>query len=261
MSNATTSPSSFSASTLAAARPERLQEIMNGVDALAIDLYRTMARTPFPEPIHNLKKGILRLPDASRGGVSDEEFLKACLTTPYEDTNKYLDDVARQLDLGPIPSDARREFAALVEEEKFGLLVYSDVKQNLKRLKQFYKLALVTNSWPFPVTKLLKESGMESLFDVVISSSAVGFSKQDGREIYDITATRLNVPPHRIAMIGDNPELDGVSSMQAGYNAILCDRGPYGLLDSRGEWIRPEVGLLQLPVIRDFNQLPNPVRG
>jgi FMN phosphatase YigB (HAD superfamily) len=237
---------------------ERLQFILANCTGMAIDLYRTVARTEFPEPINNLRESILKLPE---GSVDPELFLRVCLSTPFENTDRFLDAVAAQCVLSNIGKASREEFRSFVEVEKCNLLHYSDVKPALKQLKERFALALVTNSWPFPVTKFLVESGLKWLFDVVVISSIIGHTKQDGPEIYNITAVQMKMPPKSIVMVGDNWDLDILPALAAGMYGILCDRNEK-YVDRFGNWKDPEMGKLGVPFIRDFNyMLPSPVVG
>lgn len=61
--------------------------------------------------------------------------------------------------------------------------------------------------------------GFEDVVDVLVYSHEVGFLKPDPA-IYDLTATRLEVEPHEIVFLDDNPIcVDGARA--AGWHAVL----------------------------------------
>jgi FMN phosphatase YigB (HAD superfamily) len=251
----------------------RLRKALTGVSVLANDLYKTMARTPFKEPIKNLFD-IMQL----EGRVPEDNFLVTCLSTPYHNTDRYLDALTEQFELPKVGKTVRDEFRTLVNHEMDGLLAFTDVEPNLLRLKKHYRLSVVTNSWPFPVTIFLVEGRLRPLFDDVLCSAEVGVTKQDGPEIYRIGAVRVNVRPEQICMIGDNPFLDYLHSIQAGSKAIMCDRY-HEVVDEDGNWKvdaikenhhktlaeKPELldqllAIEEPAVIRNYRELPDPIQ-
>jgi FMN phosphatase YigB (HAD superfamily) len=251
---------------------DRLTRALKDKDGLGIDLYKTVARTPFKEPIENLREMAGWL-----GLVDKDQFLKICLTTNFINPDHYIDAVADTFGLPRVDESVRIKFRELIRDEKDGLLGYTDAEPNLSRLQKHYKLSLITNSWPFPVSLFLVESKLGYLFappngDVVMSSKVI-FSKQDGPEIYKIAAVRLGLEPQRMCMIGDNPVLDALSALKAGYTAILMDRYRE-YIDDNGDWKKdelknthpflvadyPELFKIEMPVIRNFRQLPDPNR-
>jgi FMN phosphatase YigB (HAD superfamily) len=251
----------------------RLRKALTGVSVLANDLYKTMARTPFPEPIKDLF-GIMQL----AGRVPEDTFLVTCLSTPYHDTDRYLDALTEHFELPKVDKHARARFGALVKQEMDGLLAFTDVEPNLSRLKKHYRLSVVTNSWPFPVTLFLIESRLRPLFDDILCSAEVGVTKQDGPELYRIEAMRLNEKLSKICMIGDNPFLDFLPAIQAGMSAIVCDRY-HEVVDDDGNWMveaikknhrktldeKPELleqllAIAEPAVIRNYRELPDPIQ-
>lgn len=218
-------------------------------EVILFDLWRTLARGPYPEPIKNLQEFL-----GLDGVVSDEAFLVVCLTTPAEDPEVYIRTIADRFDV-PVPAEARQKFLNLVETEINGLCLYTDVINELKALKEKgFKLGLVTNSWPFPVDILLRQSGLDTVFDVVVSSHEAQIAKQQGPEIYSLAARRINVPVSRCLMVGDNPRLDVFPAQAAGMQTVLIDRHA----DYIGEDGRPKDGQLaaaNLRIVRNLQQL------
>lgn len=226
-----------------------------GIRVILIDLWKTLARSKYPEPIA-LFKTLLGLD----GKVEDEDFLRLCLTTPHEDCEQYMRAVAAACGLDTIPVDALAKFESIVRIEKDNLLIYTDVHKVLWQLKeQGYKIGLLTNSWPFPVRALLKSTGLDRLFDEVIISAEVGIAKQDGPEIYYLAAQRFGVRPEECCMIGDNPDLDILPAYAARVVPVLIDRDET-YVDGAGMSKRTELHELGIGVIRNLDELPTVLR-
>lgn len=224
------------------------------IKVVLFDLWKTIARGPYPEPIANFRSML-----GLDGLVDDEQFLRVCLTTPHEDPQRYLLAIAAHfgVDVDSIPADALDEFEALIRKEKNGLLCYTDVHKTLWQLRQSgYRLGLVTNSWPFPVRALLENSGLDQVFEQVISSSEVGLAKQDGPEIYRLAAQLFGVRPEECVMVGDNPSLDILPVLAANARAVLIDRDETYVAGD-GTFRNPDLGRLGIRVIRCLDELPN----
>jgi HAD superfamily hydrolase (TIGR01509 family) len=233
-----------------------LQKVMplwlsSTIKVVLLDLWKTIARGPYPEPIADLMK-ILGL----EGKVDAEQFLRVCLTTQHEDPELYMLAVAGHFGVEKLPENALAEFQGLIRREKNGLLVYGEVHKVIRALKQHgLRVGLVTNSWPFPVRALLKSTGLDELFDHVISSSEVGLAKQDGPEIYFLAAQIFNVRPEECVMVGDNPSLDYYPALAANARAVLIDRDE-SCVDENGQFRSPRLADLNPVVIRNLYGLP-----
>lgn len=222
------------------------------VKVILFDLWKTIARGPYPEPIANLRS-ILGLD----GKVDDDQFLRVCLTTPHDDPETYLLSVGHTHGLTNLPENALQEFKELIKREDDGLLLYKEVSATLESLKaRGYRLGLVTNSWPFPVRSLLAWTKLDQLFEHVISSSEVGLAKQDGPEIYFLAAQMFGVLPENCVMVGDNPSLDIYPVLAAKARAVLIDRYQ-DYVDGEGNFKDPRLVGTGVPFIRSLDQLPD----
>lgn len=222
------------------------------VKVVLFDLWRTIGRGPYPEPITDFRKML-----GLDGKVDEDLFLRVCLTTSYEDPYLYMLAIAKKFGITAIPDTALGEFEALIRREKNGLCTYADVKDTLIKLKdKGYRLGMVTNSWPFPVRALLQKAGLEGLFEHIICSAACGFAKQDGSEIYFLAATTFGVRPEECVMVGDNPSLDVVPALAAKVRAVLIDRDEIYVNDE-GVFKDPRLGALGIPFIFNMDELPS----
>ncbi len=99
------------------------------------------------------------------------------------------------------------------------------VRASLERLRAAgLKLAVVSNS-EGTLEQMLVEIDLRPLFDTVLDSSVVGFTKPDPR-IYHLALERLGVRAADALMVGDSPSADVDGAHAVGIRAALID--PYG---------------------------------
>ena len=100
------------------------------------------------------------------------------------------------------------------------------VREALERLRAAgFKLAVVSNS-EGTIEQMLTEIDLRDLFDAVLDSSVVGFTKPDPR-IFALALERLGVDAGDALMIGDSPSADVDGAHAVGIRAALLD--PYDL--------------------------------
>lgn len=99
----------------------------------------------------------------------------------------------------------------------------------VRLLKKDYKTALLSNVGHSVIDKLFTPSELAELFDVMVLSSDVGMAKPS-REIYELTASRLGMPPEECLMIDDidrninGAELAGMRGvLYASFNQAVAD--------------------------------------
>jgi epoxide hydrolase-like predicted phosphatase len=72
----------------------------------------------------------------------------------------------------------------------------------VKKLKEKYRIALLTNNNKDYCEEFLFKSGLNKLFEVLVLSYEVGYRKP-APKIYQILVNRLNVEPQEILYIDD----------------------------------------------------------
>ena len=98
------------------------------------------------------------------------------------------------------------------------------VRESLDRLRAAgLKLAVVSNS-EGTIEQMLVEIDLRPLFETVLDSSVVGFTKPDPR-IYRLALERLGIGPAEAIMVGDSPSADVDGAQAVGIRAALID--PY----------------------------------
>ncbi len=104
--------------------------------------------------------------------------------------------------------------------------VGAGVREALERLRAAgLALAVVSNS-EGTIEQMLLEIGLRPLFDAVVDSTVVGFTKPDPR-IFAVALERLGVAAADALMVGDSPSADVDGAHAAGLGAALLD--PYDL--------------------------------
>jgi 2-haloacid dehalogenase len=101
------------------------------------------------------------------------------------------------------------------------LAPYPDVPGALKRLKG-RKLAILTNGSPDMIGPLLKNRGMESIFDAVLSVDEMRIYKP-APQIYQLAADRLKRPKEEIGFVSSNC-WDALGAKSFGFGVYWINR-------------------------------------
>jgi HAD superfamily hydrolase (TIGR01509 family) len=88
----------------------------------------------------------------------------------------------------------------------------------LARLRERYRLGLVSNFYG-NLTAVCAEAGIAKLFDVVVDSTRVGFTKPDAR-IFRHATEALGVDPVAATFIGDSPARDMAGARGVGMRHV-----------------------------------------
>jgi FMN phosphatase YigB (HAD superfamily) len=194
-----------------------------------------------------------------KGKVARNDFLIRCLTIRHADPGLYLASVAQEFGV-PVTNGLRDEFVRLVEADRDGLRVFSDVLDVLYALKlQGFRLGMITNSWPFPVKPILERTGLDRVLDpdLVVSSHEVGKAKQQGTGIYHEAVRRAGVPASKCMMIGDNPEDDILRARETGMFPVLIIRRREGddLATCEAVCTHPAIAGTDVPIVRSLREV------
>ena len=121
----------------------------------------------------------------------------------------------------PLVVAATNEFC---EEFMTYVRIDEDAKAMLKRLHGKYKLGIISNfAIPECVLKLLKASGIDGLFDVVVVSGAVN-KRKPSPEIFQSTLKALGVSAAETVFVGDTIDADVEGAKAVGMKAIYIER-------------------------------------
>ncbi len=118
--------------------------------------------------------------------------------------------------------------------------LFADVEPALERLATRYRLATLSNG-----NADLGRIGLASRFSLSLNARSVGHAKPH-REAFASVLRALDLAPHQMAYIGDDPHLDVAGARSAGCRTVWIDRGvedwPAGL--PRADLEVPDLGAL-----------------
>jgi 2-haloacid dehalogenase len=100
---------------------------------------------------------------------------------------------------------------------------FPEVPAMLRELKQRgIKLAILSNGSPPMLAALTRNSGLEHVFDAVLSVEEVGVFKPHP-SVYGLAAQRLDLAPERICFLSSNG-WDAFSAKAFGFRVLWCNR-------------------------------------
>lgn len=103
------------------------------------------------------------------------------------------------------------------------LRAYPEVSQMLRRLKaDGMKLAILSNGSPAMLTAVVRNSGLDDIFDAVLSVEEVGVFKPHP-SVYGLAAARLQLAPADICFLSSNG-WDAFSAKAFGFRVLWCNR-------------------------------------
>jgi HAD superfamily hydrolase (TIGR01509 family) len=123
----------------------------------------------------------------------------------------------------PIVSGATANFC---EEFMKFVRIDPDAQEVLQKLHKKYKLGIISNfAIPECVLKLLKEGGIDKLFDVVVVSGAVN-KRKPAEEIFKSTLKMLQVSASDAVFVGDTIDADIEGAKAVDMKAVYIERRP-----------------------------------
>ncbi|MET7646562.1 HAD family hydrolase [Streptomyces sp. NPDC005426] len=125
--------------------------------------------------------------------------------------------------------------------------LFPDVVPVLDRLAGGYRHAVLSNSSIHNQDRKLRTLGVRDRFEVVLCAVELGVSKP-AAGAFLAACEALDLAPHEVAYVGDEPDIDAGGAVAAGLNGIWLDR--------RGRGGRPE-----LARITALDQLPGLLAG
>lgn len=98
---------------------------------------------------------------------------------------------------------------------------YDDALEVVPKLKNKYKLAIVSDAWP-SLLDVYEENNMTQYFDSIVISSFLGTSKPD-RKMYNAALQELNIKSEEAIFIDDSLK-NCMGAMSVGINTVLLCR-------------------------------------
>lgn len=157
--------------------------------------------------------------------INDRTFLKLFEQHIMTNDNPVFDNVASLLSELKIEAtqDYIKELTDILISSLPTQTVYDDTIQTLNRLKNDYKLILLSNTFKEGFTNLRKNYPIDDWFELVLLSYQENMIKPN-RKLYVKILDKLALNTNEILMIGDNYHDDVLSANESGIQAILLDR-------------------------------------
>ena len=158
----------------------------------------------------------------------DEEYINLLVKDAllFDDNGKIerIDSFAKLINKYEIKEFTAKELSSNWSKES-GITVYlfDDVLNTLKKLKEKYKLAVVTNGDYASQKRKLDNINIYDLLDYTLISSEINIRKPDPR-IFKYACKQMNLQEKECIYVGDSYSRDIEGALNAGLNAIYVSR-------------------------------------
>ena len=120
---------------------------------------------------------------------------------------------------------------------------YEDVKEVIPRLKNKYKMAVVSDAWP-SLENVFIDADMKKYFEIIVISTQIGTLKADPR-MYETAIQRLQVNNSEAIFIDDNIN-NCLGAERLGIKSILMSRENFNENKEKNK---------TMPVVEDLSEL------
>lgn len=149
----------------------------------------------------------------------------------------------------PIVADetfAKNFFRRIRQQQEHFTPLYPDAIEILSRLKESYRLAMITNTSNVDLSRL----GMSDLFEekLIITAKKSHFRKPHP-SIFKYAAKSIEIKPHQAVMVGNSWKNDIYGATRAGMDAVWIQ------INHKNKKSQRKVGRERIIVIRKLNQL------
>ena len=186
--------------------------------------------------------------------VKDEEKLHILLNEIIKkhgsNYGKHYDRLLEELDLEVDPKIIAAGVVAYEHTKEGYLTTFPGVIPTLLKLKEKYKLGVISNGLAVKQWEKLIDLGIHHLFDVVATSEELGFSKPQ-KEIFLHAVEKLGLSPDECLMLGDRLDTDILGGNLAGMKTVYLRKGKYGGESPRSDDEAPDFE------IEDFVEITN----
>ncbi|MFD5515939.1 HAD family hydrolase [Streptomyces sp. NPDC127066] len=129
--------------------------------------------------------------------------------------------------------------------------LFPDVLPVLDALVTSHRHAVLSNSSLLVQDRKLRVLGVHDRFEAILCAAELGVSKP-AAAAFHAACDALGLPPHRVAYVGDHPEIDGRGAADAGLLSVWIDRGGAHAAGAAGRTGPHRIGSLsELPAILD----------
>jgi FMN phosphatase YigB (HAD superfamily) len=197
------------------------------IEAIAFDLWNTLIGCVHPVNPMNRLVEVVR----AAGAAHPMALVSECtMREPLAGIAPALRALERRLGRPLARGEERARLLALWAGTTGCNIVFDDVAPALARLKETYRIGVISNTQSFDL-EFWRSSAARALLEVELLSYEVGLLKPDAR-LFQRFARAVGVAPERILMIGDNSRDDVEGARAAGLQAARICR-PISTLSHR----------------------------
>ncbi|OQQ18548.1 hydrolase [Streptomyces sp. M41(2017)] len=120
-------------------------------------------------------------------------------------------------------ADADAWFDRYVTHYESAWALFPDVLPVLDGLVGSHRHAVLSNSSLLVQDRKLRVLGVHDRFESILCAAELGVSKP-AAAAFHAACDALRLPPHRVAYVGDHPEIDGRGAAEAGLLSVWIDR-------------------------------------
>ncbi|MFF1516847.1 HAD family hydrolase [Streptomyces sp. NPDC058305] len=120
-------------------------------------------------------------------------------------------------------ADADAWFDRYVTHYESAWALFPDVLPVLDSLVGSHRHAVLSNSSLLVQDRKLRVLGVHDRFESILCAAELGVSKP-AAAAFHAACDALRLPPHRVAYVGDHPEIDGRGAAEAGLLSVWIDR-------------------------------------
>ena len=165
----------------------------------------------------------------------------------YQHFIKFYEIFSSQLPELKLTTDAIENIAKDLVFNPTKYAFYDDALEVVPKLKNKYKLAIVSDAWP-SLLDVYNENNMTSYFDSIVISSFLGTSKPDSK-MYNTALQELDIKPEEAIFVDDSLK-NCMGAMEVGINTVLLCRNKQAYISEKIKSIGKGY-----KVINDLNQL------
>lgn len=165
----------------------------------------------------------------------------------YQHFIKFYEIFSSQLPELKLTTDAIENIAKDLVFNPTKYAFYDDALEVVPKLKNTYKLAIVSDAWP-SLLDVYNENNMTSYFDSIVISSFLGTSKPDNK-MYNTALQELDIKPEEAIFVDDSLK-NCMGAMEVGINTVLLCRNKQAYISEKIKSIGKGY-----KVINDLNQL------
>ena len=190
------------------------------IKAIFFDFWGTIVENGvFPSPVKQVRF-ILDLDIEFSDYI--QKFEETVMLKKFENLNDAFAEVCKAFKI-EAEEEKIEKLVGMWNKNKFFAKPYPDTKNTLEKLKEKYKLILVSNTDCFSVKEVLEKYDLDKYFEKTFLSYEVGKLKTDPKFFKEILK-KLKLKKTDVVMIGDSLQSDMKPAEDAGIRSILVDR-------------------------------------